>query len=71
MKGSWGGSQGVDGPDGKQGDGGEREEPAQRGGPGWSDQAFSQAQRRPIHQGEHKGGLKEGGRGQLVFEIWI
>lgn len=64
-QGAGGAGQGVDGPGGKQRDGGQGEEPAQRGGPGRRDQAFPQAQRRPAHQGEHEGGLwarAEGGR---------
>lgn len=64
FEGSRGGDQGVDGPDGKQGDGGESEQPAQRGGPDWSDQPFPQAKWRPAHQGEHKGSLLETERGR-------
>lgn len=67
-QGSRGGGQGIDGPDGEQRDGGEGEEPAQRGGPAWSDYAFPEAQRRPTHQGKQKSSLQEPRRlGQLVF----
>lgn len=63
-QGTRGGGQEVDGPDGEQRDGGEGEEPAQRGGPAWSDHAFPKAQRRPTHQRKQKGSSAHS-RGQV------
>lgn len=46
---SRGDGDGVDGPDGKQRDGGEREDQTEGGGPGRSNQTSDQAERRPVH----------------------
>lgn len=67
-QGSWSGDQRVHSPDGEQGNRGEGQDPAERGGPDRSHQSFPQAQRRPTHQGENKGSLKEDG-GIRLFDV--
>lgn len=51
--------EGVDGPDGNEGDGGERKGQAEGGGPAGGDQTFDEAERGPVHHRKQEGGLVE------------